>query len=68
MNGKPILRGSRDDLPTIAARHWPTIIEAETEDQVTVEICGRCEQLWPCDSSQLVGVLRAIGRGESDAR
>lgn len=63
-DNRHIVRGGRDALDVIAARHTSTIIEAEELGQATVEICSRCEQLWPCDSNQLVGVIKAIGHGE----
>jgi hypothetical protein len=64
MDGKPILRGARDELAVIAARHQAICMPAEQPDEVSAHICGRCEQLWPCDARQLVDVMRAIGRGE----
>lgn len=64
MDGTPILRGARDELAVIAARHTAIFLPAEKPDEVSAHICGRCEQLWPCDSKVLVDVIQAIGRGE----
>lgn len=61
---RPILRGARDELTVIAARHRPTFIPAEKPDEYSAHICSRCEQLWPCDARQLADVIQAIGRGE----
>lgn len=37
-----------DDLAARAARHWPIAPSGES-----IELCARCEEIWPCDAYAL---------------
>lgn len=46
----PLMRTAPDDFDTIVRRHTPGLMHG-------VLLCWRCDEIWPCDSRQLLDRL-----------